>query len=228
MKTNLLFLGLFFGASLVQAQSLAPETIQQVESFLESINDNVSEVTDVWVAYVDQPMNFTNTGSFEDFLELEFSSNISSVAFGKDVSLSFQNIGEVTSENIASHAHTLWNCGNESLVYAACRIEGRYKFYKLEFTNILEAGHALGIQNTENVSFKLYPNPARDYLTIDFGQTVSGTIVVHDISGRVLFEEQNQSSKQRINVANWHTGMYILSVRNERGAVARETFLVGS
>jgi hypothetical protein len=212
------------------AQSLQTETLAPIIEYWESINDNTPEVSDIWVVYLDNPLVLPekSIGSHNELAELEFSSNISSVAFGKDVNLSFQNIGEVSVDNIVSKAQELWDCSPQSLVYAACRIDGQYQFYQLEFVEPWQqeqAEQSLGTEVKEGIQLNMYPNPVRDQLTIELGNTQTGTIIMYDVSGRVLFEQQVQNALTRIDVQDWSPGMYVVSMHLEH-AVVKKTFLI--
>ncbi len=211
------------------AQVLEAETLSSIIEYWESINDDTPEVTDVWVVHLNAPLTLAeNIGSHNELAELEFSSGITSVAFGKDIGLSFQNIGEVSVENIVSKAQELWDCSPESLVYVACRIDGQYQFYQLEFVEPWQqeqAEQSLGTGAKEGIQLNMYPNPVRDQLTIELGNTQTGTIIIYDVSGRVLFEQQVQNAVTRIDVQDWSPGMYVVSMHLEH-AVVKKTFLI--
>lgn len=210
------------------AQVLETETLTSIIEYWESIEDDTPEVTDVWVVHLNTPLVLAEKpiGSHSELVELEFSSGITSVAFGKDISLSFQNIGEVSVENIVSKAQELWDCSPESLVYAACRINGQYQFYQLEFVEPWQqAEQSLGTGVEEGIQLNMYPNPVRDQLTIELGNTQTETIIIYDISGRVLFEQQVQNAVTRIDVQDWSPGMYVVSMHLKH-AIVKKTFLI--
>ena len=75
--------------------------------------------------------------------------------------------------------------------------------------------------NTTNL-FTLYPNPADDYVMIDFDAAYTGaSILVKDITGRQLFETRLQNSPQQIPTANLPAGVYIVTLYNNGQVGAR-------
>ena len=68
-----------------------------------------------------------------------------------------------------------------------------------------------GIEEEEEVSeFLIYPNPAADYLTVEFTEIVQKIEVV-DLMGRVVPVPINgQSNKAVVDVSSLHSGIYVL------------------
>jgi len=64
--------------------------------------------------------------------------------------------------------------------------------------------------------FKLYPNPANQFITVEFGETTAqeGQLSIYATNGAVLYNEKIQGihniRNKRINVSSFHQGMYIL------------------
>jgi hypothetical protein len=70
----------------------------------------------------------------------------------------------------------------------------------------------LGIEDFENGEFKLFPNPAADWISI---QTKSGTDAkaqVFDVNGKLLFERQLSAEITAIAIDQLAAGMYLISV----------------
>jgi len=73
-------------------------------------------------------------------------------------------------------------------------------------------------ENDESKMFnmKIYPNPANNYIILDFDKTVVGKIdiTIFDLTGRAVLKTsiQNQKSK-RLDVSTLTKGMYLLNVR---------------
>ena len=63
--------------------------------------------------------------------------------------------------------------------------------------------------------FSLYPNPADDYVTIDFDATYTGSnVFVKDITGRELQQTKLVSSPQVIPTGNLAPGVYMVTLYN--------------
>ena len=61
--------------------------------------------------------------------------------------------------------------------------------------------------------FNLYPNPVRDALYIDHPTLSEFIVSIHDIKGRLLYEQLSQVQKP-ISTSNLSLGTYIVSVKN--------------
>ena len=70
-------------------------------------------------------------------------------------------------------------------------------------------------------SFNLFPNPARDQVTlrVDFGESLQYTLNITDLSGKVVYQvtERNNNINEEINTAGFGEGMYLLTLFTEKG-----------
>ncbi|WP_062054864.1 T9SS type A sorting domain-containing protein [Aquimarina longa] len=74
---------------------------------------------------------------------------------------------------------------------------------------------ALSPKGTDSNLFKIYPNPASNFVTI---QNIFGykrlNISIHDITGEILFSIKNQSNKfTTIDTSTLQSGIYYISIR---------------
>jgi hypothetical protein len=64
----------------------------------------------------------------------------------------------------------------------------------------------------------IYPNPAKDELTIDFdGTTLNREIKIYDLSGKNISIIQNNSAMLKVSTQQWNNGLYIIEIHNENG-----------
>lgn len=80
-------------------------------------------------------------------------------------------------------------------------------------------------RNTVDASqFQLYPNPAKDFITIDSKENqVIKTVSIVDVQGRNVFTSNTQT--ERISVANLQQGMYFVTLETEAGAITTKKFI---
>ena len=77
----------------------------------------------------------------------------------------------------------------------------------------------LHVQNEASNLFKMFPNPAQDYLNIYFsasnGQTY--TMVMQNLSGKILYNHQIQigGKEMQMNLSNLPPGVYLLTLKNK-------------
>ena len=65
---------------------------------------------------------------------------------------------------------------------------------------------------------QVYPNPAKSLVTIRFGEAShdkTSSIVVTDITGRIMFSESQTSSSFTMDVSNWPSGVYVIRLGQE-------------
>ncbi|MFZ4546161.1 MAG: carbohydrate binding domain-containing protein [Bacteroidales bacterium] len=74
---------------------------------------------------------------------------------------------------------------------------------------------------------KTYPNPAMNYITIEAtnsGYTISNAKII-DLQGKIIYYENNLKSKSNINISNLQTGLYLVKLTYENGAVSDHKFI---
>jgi hypothetical protein len=79
---------------------------------------------------------------------------------------------------------------------------------------------AAGIESSENLEFKIYPNPATHKIMTDL---VNCHFEVSDINGRIAFEGEIVSGS--IDISELGSGMYVLRIKNESGQIGVKTFM---
>jgi len=73
-------------------------------------------------------------------------------------------------------------------------------------------------------SLVIYPQPATNEITVDFGSTLSSTTVeVYNILGNLIFSGGIKAARNfNIKTDDWESGVYILIVSSEKGKVMRK------
>jgi Secretion system C-terminal sorting domain len=67
-------------------------------------------------------------------------------------------------------------------------------------------------------TFKIYPNPAKNIVNIDFQDVENATVAVSDINGRVLFTQKLNSASNNVNIENLASGIYLFKVSSSIGS----------
>lgn len=73
------------------------------------------------------------------------------------------------------------------------------------------------INNVNDFSATIFPNPFNNALTIHFADELPTELTVFDITGKQVFGEENMKSTTNINSQNWNTGIYIAVLKNKNG-----------
>lgn len=68
---------------------------------------------------------------------------------------------------------------------------------------------------------KLYPNPAKSYITFDFDkdQQKGRTITIYSFLGKKMYEAQNLTEKTTVALNDFNRGMYIYHLSDASGKV---------
>jgi hypothetical protein len=79
-----------------------------------------------------------------------------------------------------------------------------------------ETAPPVGIDEKFQVKgFVMYPNPARDLVTIKAEEEM--LISIKDIQGKTVLVRTEKTKETSINTAEWPNGMYIISIETEAG-----------
>ncbi|MBI9037759.1 MAG: C10 family peptidase [Bacteroidales bacterium] len=97
--------------------------------------------------------------------------------------------------------------------------------YQIDFVGIDD-------ENIETVNnFEIYPNPANNILILKFNSEENQTflIKISDKLGKIVYKENtelfNGSFTKNIDVSNFAKGMYIISLRNEKGIINKKVII---
>ena len=84
----------------------------------------------------------------------------------------------------------------------------------LSFDNLITS---LSEQNSENIVFSLYPNPATDIVTI-VGENLNNadlTINVYSVFGTLVKSEMLKQSQRQINIRELSSGIYLVAIKSK-------------
>ena len=74
----------------------------------------------------------------------------------------------------------------------------------------------VGINESVAASIRAYPNPAREYITLEIPQELVGEMmVIYDVTGREIYRSNTANTTNIINVAIFSSGSYVLRVGNQ-------------
>jgi PKD repeat protein len=70
----------------------------------------------------------------------------------------------------------------------------------------------VGIENNETEAIMIYPNPATDFLNIDFPCAAKRKLILQTIDGKHLFERITSRKSERIDLSEFDQGIYMLII----------------
>jgi hypothetical protein len=82
---------------------------------------------------------------------------------------------------------------------------------------------SVGIKENKQIGFVLFPNPSTDKLTLStrMGELFDGELLVTDMAGRVLIEQNLTQKMQQVevNISEIPAGLYLLRLNNDKGMI---------
>lgn len=106
-----------------------------------------------------------------------------------------------------------------------------------DFGNGVDFQFTVGYQMSTGIlseqSWKLYPNPANDRISVEFHAELQGSYVfrIVDLLGRTVQQEQrNLNGEQSTNIALWNlpSGSYVLISTGPGGFKRSDRFMIGA
>ncbi len=82
------------------------------------------------------------------------------------------------------------------------------------------------IHNISKLAANVYPNPAKTELTVELSENDSYQIQFINTLGQIVWEQNESNSQFKINVANLSEGLYILSIKNKKGAQSNQKIMI--
>jgi photosystem II stability/assembly factor-like uncharacterized protein len=81
------------------------------------------------------------------------------------------------------------------------------------------------ISDVEVTDLNIYPNPANNTAFIEFDSFGIYKLKVVDLSGRIMLVEESISQNYQINMESWSSGIYQISITNEKGQITAKTIV---
>lgn len=205
----------------------------------------VTETEDILVGYLredteDKKVYWIKNGENSETVLYDFSYPIGSNNLGNGYHISTTEVHEFNLQTIKNlysfqgnyYDETIQGIGSigDLIIYKPTiyELEG-FGFKLLGFSN----DNGLTFYNRENQSlqtqdlsqeansFKIFPNPANDYLSIQTNNVVK-QISIYNLNGNKLM---NLSNTKTINVSSLSIGTYLISVQFEDGTIHRSKFI---
>ncbi|WP_298761325.1 T9SS type A sorting domain-containing protein [uncultured Psychroserpens sp.] len=87
---------------------------------------------------------------------------------------------------------------------------------------------ALSVSEVEVTSFDLFPNPAKDKVTIRLNSNAYGNVTANviDIQGKQILEEQiSEGNSMDLDTSNLQSGMYFVKVNTDRKSIVKKLII---
>ena len=74
-----------------------------------------------------------------------------------------------------------------------------------------------GLEDHNQISFSLFPNPATDYVKIE-ANSIMTNIVISDIMGKIISQKDVNTLYERIDISNLSKGNYLITIKNKENS----------
>ena len=127
--------------------------------------------------------------------------------------LSTGDVNDYTFSSNPNPISLIWAYGSTANSYTLSYHGGR---------GVTSANFTLGNNDFVLSEFMMYPNPAKDYVTIDLSDlTSNATVVIYDYLGRLVKKESLNTTSSRIETSNLQKGTYIVKVDSDNGLASK-------
>jgi hypothetical protein len=105
-----------------------------------------------------------------------------------------------------------------------------YRLKQVDVDGHFEYSKVLFVKIAADASFTLARNIVQDNLDIQItsAQTISGSMVIYDFSGRQVLKTKATNAEQHINISNLECGKYVIRLYTTDGKVSSQQFIKGS
>jgi len=90
--------------------------------------------------------------------------------------------------------------------------------------NLSFSGSVSGIKDNAINAIQMYPNPAKDQITIEHNLPINNesTIMIVNLLGELLYTEPLTSNKQTINIDVLKNGIYFVTIKSKEGILTQK------
>ncbi|KOS07270.1 cadherin [Flavobacterium akiainvivens] len=78
-----------------------------------------------------------------------------------------------------------------------------------------------GLENVTNAVFSLYPNPAKNQVTVNLNAE-SATLAVYDLGGKILMQQELHNAENSVDTAALQQGIYFVQVSHNGGSTLQK------
>lgn len=137
----------------------------------------------------------------------------------------FTQMGGVTTSNVARWNGTAWSglglVHPDNFVNCVEEYQGKIYVGTFSFTHahLFRYNGGVGVEemNTENDNLSIYPNPAKDMITLATSNiTGESTLSVYDVKGCLVMEKQINSGLSDIDISALPSGVFVVKLLNEK------------
>lgn len=150
--------------------------------------------------------------------------------------ISFDDIflPDSNTNEIGSHGYFVYSIKPKSTLALGQKIKNRAKIYFdynspiITNTTFNEKGNPLLsiTEKWDDYSLLLYPNPASEYVTLNFGKVAKASVIINDVLGKSVLKTFLFGSTLTIPISSLESGIYFLKIEEENGRKEIVKFII--
>lgn len=114
----------------------------------------------------------------------------------------------------------------ESLGVQTDSLKVTYYYENEEISTWLVIGNTTNIETfaSNKILFDVYPNPVKDYLIIQSGQSNlnNALVSIYNQNGRLIYQKETEGNFDRIDSRNWAKGIYLIKINSNQKAISKK------
>lgn len=95
---------------------------------------------------------------------------------------------------------------------------------QVDYVRVYKPSQTLGVKKNENRTFKIYPNPVDDFLTI-ISQESNFDITVFDTKGKQLLHQTATSNKTALDFSDFVKGVYFVQIKQKDNVTIKKVII---
>ena len=105
-----------------------------------------------------------------------------------------------------------------------------YRLKMIDNNGAYQYSSVIPVSITKSRSLQVFPNPAKDYINIQFDKPVNTfiEITIIDATGKQLLQEKFATDKYQLNIKKFASGLYTLQVREAGIVIARKKIIIST
>lgn len=130
------------------------------------------------------------------------------------------NYGETCSVSVTPFEH--WHFQNWTVNGEVVSTETDYSFTVTEnVTLTANLYYYDAVEENQNESLKIYPNPAKDVIFVELGERQSDIVITNSL-GQVVKTVKAENSTTKIDVSDFKSGIFFVAINNKMTKVVKE------
>ena len=130
----------------------------------------------------------------------------------------------VTTQNISLSNNSLSGLNeNTQYFWRVASTDGSTTSSWSEIWNFTTETDVTGIKNMIKNEINIYPNPAQNFITIDYKSTNKLSIDIYNVNGQLILS--NQNTDKIINISDFISGTYIIKIKDNKTILGTNIFM---